>query len=371
MIRVLHFADLINRDDFIHNVISSSDPRQFSMAAATLSARGTLNADPRPLDAVHDLDCASRAGYPRAAWRLRRLVAAEAIDILHTHHYEPALIGVAATVGRPVPLVLGRHYSDAIYQLARGLRRRAYLSLEALANRRAAAIIAPSTAVAQILLSQGVAPEKVEVIPYGFDFRRFGPRGEEALARARALWPAGEGPRLVTVGRLHAEKGHRYLLDALETLAREGLEARWLVVGDGPERDRLAAQVAASAVADRVRFAGWRTDVLDLVAAADVVVQPTVHEAFSQAMVEAMALGRPLVISDVSGVRDIVEDERSGLIVPLRDSAALARAIRRLADRGQARAMGEAARARVQAALALTTVMPRLEALYRRLVART
>src|SRR3954468_18769678 len=110
MIRVLPFADLINRDDFIHNVIAHADPRLLTMSAATLSARGTLNADPRPLLRVHDLDSAQRTRYGRAAWRLRRVVGAEGVDVLHTHHYEPALIGLAAAAGTRVRVVLGRHY---------------------------------------------------------------------------------------------------------------------------------------------------------------------------------------------------------------------------------------------------------------------
>jgi glycosyltransferase involved in cell wall biosynthesis len=195
--------------------------------------------------------------------------------------------------------------------------------VETFCNRRAAAIVAPSRAVARVLREQGVDPRKVEVIPYGFDFQRFGPRDPAVVSRVREEWPSGAGPRLATVARLHAEKGHLYWLEALEALARDGVRARWLIVGDGPERQALEAEVRRRGMSGGVRFAGWRTDVLDIVAAADAIVQPTLHEAFSQAMVEAMALGTPLVISDVSGVEDVVEHGRSGLVVPARDSKAL------------------------------------------------
>ena len=366
MIRVLHFADLINRDDFIHNVIGHVDPHQFAMSAATLHDRGTLSADPSPLTRVHNFDCADRRRYGVAAWRLRRLIAEEHIDVLHTHHYEPAVVGAVATFGLGVPLIVGRHYSDAIYQLSRGVRRRAYLGVEALCNRRAAAIVAPSRAVARVLREQGVDSRKVEVIPYGFDFHRFGARDPAVVARVREEWPSGAGPRLATVARLHAEKGHLHLLDALEALAREGAGARWLIVGDGPERAALEAQVHARGMGDRVRFAGWRTDVLDIVAAADVVVQPTLHEAFSQAMVEAMALGTPLVISDVSGVEDVVENGRSGLVVPPRDSKALAAAIRTLSEPEAAASIGQAGHARVRSLLGIEVIAPKFEDLYRR-----
>src|SRR4029077_18256135 len=115
--------------------------------AATLHDRGTLNANPSPLPLVHDLDCARRRRYGIAVPRLRRLLARERIALLHTHHYEPAVLGLLATLGTRVPLILGRHYSDAIQQLARGARRGAYLAVESICNRRAAAVVAPSRAV--------------------------------------------------------------------------------------------------------------------------------------------------------------------------------------------------------------------------------
>ncbi|HUG54124.1 MAG TPA: glycosyltransferase family 4 protein [Vicinamibacteria bacterium] len=370
MIRVLHFADLVNRDDFIHNVISHVDPERYGMAAATLHDRGTLNADPAPLPAVHDLDCRQRRRYGLAVRRLRRVIGETRSDILHTHHYEPAVIGALATLGTRVRLVLGRHYSDAIYQLSRGWRRRGYLAVEALCNRRADAIVAPSRAVARVLSSQGVDAAKVAVIPYGFDFRRFGPRDPAVLARVRDEWPRGSGPRLATVARLHAEKGHRHLIEALDLLRRDSFEARWLVVGDGPERAALEAEVLRRGMEGIIRFAGWRTDVLDIVAAADMVVQPTLHEAFSQVMVETMALGTPLVISDVSGVEDVVESGRSGLVVPPRDSSALSAAIRDLSSADRARTIGAGGHARVRGLLDIGAVARRFEDLYRRVAGR-
>jgi glycosyltransferase involved in cell wall biosynthesis len=238
--------------------------------------------------------------------------------------------------------------------------------VETFCNRRAAAIVAPSRAVARVLREQGVDPCKVEVIPYGFDFRRFGTRDPAVVSRIREEWPSGAGPRLATVARLHAEKGHIYLLEALEALARDGVPARWLIAGDGPERETLEAEVRRRGLSGRVRFAGWRTDVLDIVAAADVIVQPTLHEAFSQAMVEAMALGTPLVISDVSGVEDVVEHGKSGLVVPPRDSKALAAAIRTLSAPGTALSIGQGGHARVRSLLGIEVIAPRFEELYRR-----
>ena len=102
------------------------------------------------------------------------------------------------------------------------------------------------------------------------------------------------------------------------------------MVGDGPERAALEAEVAGRAMGARVRFAGWRTDVLDLVAAADIVVQPTLHEAFSQAMVEAMATGVCLVATDGGALPEVTgRDGDTVLQCRAGDADDLVRALRR------------------------------------------
>lgn len=367
MIRVLHFADIINREDFIHNVLGHCDRRTFSMSAATLDGRGTLNADPGGLP-VFNIAAPHRRDLLRAVAALRALLQRERIDILHAHHYLPNMVAMVAALRLPVALVVGRHYSDAIYRLSRGLRRRAYLGLEALCNRSAATIVVPATAVESVLLAQGVSPSKIVRIPYGFAFERYAAPTD--TTHALSLWGHEPGMRLATFARLHPEKGHRHLVEALAELTGEGIRATWIVAGDGAARPGLERLVEERGLKARVRFVGWRTDVLALMAAADVVVQPTLHEAFSQVMVEAMALGRPLVISDVSGVRDLVRDGETGLVVPPGDNRALAAAIRRLRDQGVAARIGTSAWHAVRETLDIRTIAPRYEAMYRLIVER-
>jgi glycosyltransferase involved in cell wall biosynthesis len=140
---------------------------------------------------------------------------------------------------------------------------------------------------------------------------------------------------------------------------------RWLVVGDGAERAALEARVGAAGLGRHVTFTGWRRDALDLMAATDVVVQPTLQEAFSQVMGEAMWLERPLVMTDVSGATDIIEDGRNGFVVPKRDPSALGSAIVRLhADEQLRRDVAAAGRRWVTTELTPERIVPRYEAVY-------
>jgi glycosyltransferase involved in cell wall biosynthesis len=147
------------------------------------------------------------------------------------------------------------------------------------------------------------------------------------------------GPLLVTVGRLTPAKN--------QALAVRGLAevpgATLLVVGDGPERPAVEAAAHAAGVAGRVVFTGARADARALTGAADVVVIPSRSEGLPLAALEALAAGRPIVATAVRGLRDLLEDGRTALLVPPGDEAALAAAVRRLlADGDLARALGEA-----------------------------
>jgi len=365
-VRVVHFADMVNRHDFIHNVAAHCDRVRVDLSVVTLDARGTLNSDPGNLR-VHDLGCTGRMAYPRALLRLRHLLRRERVAILHSHHFEPSLLAAVATFGLPTRLVLGRHYSDTIHKFSRGLRRRLYLGLEGFCNARASVVVAPSTVVERILMQQGVAPSKIARIPYGLDLGRFEVPAESVRRPLEQEWPANEGLRLLTVGRLHPEKGQEYLLEAVVQLLREGGTAtRLLLVGDGPDHKRLAAIAGELGIANATRFLGWRSDVLALMATADVVVQPTLNEAFSQVMLEAMAMGRALVMTDVGGVRDVIEDGVSGLVVPIRDAGALAAAIRALGDRNLRARLGGNAAQRIRDRLDVRRIVRQFETLYLR-----
>ncbi|OGN88183.1 MAG: hypothetical protein A2X23_04495 [Chloroflexi bacterium GWC2_73_18] len=188
---------------------------------------------------------------------------------------------------------------------------------------------------------------KVMVIHCGVD--------TEAL-RPRDGRPA-EGPfRILCIGTLHEVKGQAYLVEACRLLAEEGLDLTCRLVGDGPDRAALARRIAESGLQRQVVFTGWRTrgEVAELLHGADALVAPSVatrggkREGIPVVLMEAMSSGVPVVASRLSGIPELVEDGRTGLLVPPRDAAALAAALKRLRDdpglRGR---LGEAAREKV------------------------
>lgn len=159
-----------------------------------------------------------------------------------------------------------------------------------------------------------------------------------------------EGPvNLLFVGRLVPQKGLDVLLDALSLLTRD---VRWTLTlaGDGPEWTRLVAQAARNGVHDRIKFLGWssKEQLAQIYRSADVFVLPSRDEGMSNALLEAMATGLPVVCTDVAGMRDVITDGENGLIVPPVHPPALMAALAELMpDAGRRAAMGRAARNRV------------------------
>jgi glycosyltransferase involved in cell wall biosynthesis len=209
------------------------------------------------------------------------------------------------------------------------------LSWERRAARWNDLIICVSGAEREQGISAGIKA-RWEVIPNGVDLERYRPRD-----RDEARWRLGLGPAplVVCVGRLSRQKGQDVLLQAWPQVSVAAPEAHLALVGTGPAESELRAGAPRG-----VTFAGATDDVTSWLAAADVVVLPSRWEGMSLSMLEAMAAGRPLVVSDVPGAREAVT-AGAGAIVPVGDVSALSRAVLdRLRDAGLRRSEGEQAR---------------------------
>jgi glycosyltransferase involved in cell wall biosynthesis len=165
--------------------------------------------------------------------------------------------------------------------------------------------------------------------------------------------------------RHHPLKGQEYLVRAFSRIVRDFPQARLLMVGDGPHHVALRALAQRLGLDRQLIFTGWRQDATRLLAAVDVVVHPTLHEAFPQLMVEALAHAKPLIITDVSGASDHIRHQRTGLLIPKRDEDAIYRAIRWTIEHPvEARSLGVEGRAYVTEHLDIRKVVGGYEACY-------
>lgn len=174
-----------------------------------------------------------------------------------------------------------------------------------------------------------------------------------------------EGPVLVTIARLTEQKGHRYLLQALPCLLETWPQLCCVFVGEGELQDALKRMAIDLGIERACRFVGVREDIADLLVAADLFVLPSLSEGFPFVLLEALAMGCPVVASRVNGVPELIEDRKTGLLVPARDPQALARAIRdMLSDPTAASKMGAAGRAVVQDRLTVDRMVVNTTAIF-------
>jgi glycosyltransferase involved in cell wall biosynthesis len=261
--------------------------------------------------------------------------------ILHVHGYAAADFGRLAARLVGARLVLHEHFADP--------RMPAY---QALADRLLSSFtdraIAVSGSTRDFLVRERFVPaDRVRLIWNGAPLDEFAPVGRErALRVRRELQIPDDAPVVGAIGRLNTQKGHAYLLQAAPGILRAEPEAFFLVAGDGDLMEPLRQQARALGLAERVRFAGHRTDVPDLLAAIDVLAIPSLYEGTPLALFEAMAAGKAIVSSAVDGCAEVLEHGSTALLVPPRDAPALAAAIGSLlADAERRRALAEAARA--------------------------
>jgi glycosyltransferase involved in cell wall biosynthesis len=329
----------------LNSLAEELHPNVVVLHALTLSAPGSfveaLRA--RKVDA-HALGSSFRRLLPLTALRVARVIQRERIQIVHAHLFEPSLVAALAVRFTRCRLVTTRHHSDAIHRLKGVWRRSAYSTAERFVNQTARHIIAPAQMVRRVLVEvEGVPSERVTVIPYPQPVERF--EALRPVEEVRSELGVRRSRLLVCMARLHPEKGIPFLLEALQALPGD---LQLFLLGDGPEKARLEALARKLGVAERVKFLGWRDDALSILAAADLVVHPSLHEALPSTVIEALALGRPIVATDVSGVRDILGDDEFGRTVPAGDVDLLAEAVRAtLEDPATARSRAAAGRKRL------------------------
>ena len=318
-IKALHIVSVDKDNYYLNNLVDYSNNSQVQYSFITLAAHSDFA---RSLEQrgqqVYCLDARGRQNFPRAAKQIGKILREEDPQIVHTHLFDPSLIGLTVAKRQGRKTVLTRHHSDAIHVIPSPVKRKIYLTLENYISRKSDHIIAPSRMVRDYLVDrEGVSEKKVTIIPYGQTTERFDAVTPERIEAVRHGLGMGKNLALVFVSRLFHRKGHVYLFEAFANLVREGLDATLYLVGDdeGGYQGQLQQEAAKLGITDHIVFLGWCDDALVIMSAADVIVHPSLEDALSSAVIESLMLEKPIVATDISGVRDSLDDGKYGTIV--------------------------------------------------------
>jgi len=299
-----------------------------------------------------------------AGIRLRAILKRERYDVVHFHTSRAHSMAPFAR-GFARALVVTRRMD---YRPNRVLAPYLY-------NRAVDSVVAISGGVADSLAAAGVDRRRTTVVSSGVDCGRFRPPTPADRVDARgALGISDADFAISAVGALEPRKGHRYLIEAVGSLASTApsIKLKCFIAGQGSLRGELEREIAQLGCAESVKLLGRIDDPRELLWASDVFAMPSLKEGLGVAALEAMASALPVIASEVGGLPEVVEHDRTGIIVPPANPQAIASAIARLAQSTALRSqMGAAARARAVENYSMATMAARTLALYRASVRKT
>ena len=372
-IRVVHVLDNLNIGGTELNAVRTAerlDRSRFDVQFLCLQANGPLRARldragipvrPVPISSLLSVS-ALRRGL-----EIRDLVRREGIDVVHAH--DP----YANVLAAPFVRLAGRGAVIASQRWWRSVHRDRIRAANRFAYRFAHRVLANSSAIGELVVrEEGVNRERVVVIPNFVDEEAFTPLTTERRAELRAkVGLADDDVAVGVVANLYPVKNHAMLLRAAALLSTEWPRVRFVLVGDGAEREALERIARELRIADQVLMAGRVTNEPGFPGIFDIAVLTSWEEGFPNWIVEAMAAGRPVVATRVGGVPDAVIEEETGLLVPTDDHTAMARALDRLLrDEDLRIRLGAASTVRARSQYHVTAVMSRLESLYAELASR-
>jgi glycosyltransferase involved in cell wall biosynthesis len=294
----------------LHELLRCLDRRRWAPRVFVLTTGGYWVAPIRALGVeVFELERRGSLDVGRLV-RLRRGIRAFKPHVLHTILWPGNTYGRLAALGLRIPVVIAAERN--------AIERPAWqVFVERALDRVTDAYLVNCEAVATVLVERERLPRrKVRVIPNGIDLARIPPFDPDRTRARRALGFAPERRLVAQVGRLAAQKDYPTFLRAAALVAAELPDVDFLVVGEGEDRPALEALVRELGLGARVRFTGVRHDVPALLGAVDVLTLCSRFEGFPNVVMEAMATGAVAVATDVGGVRELVEPETTGLLVP-------------------------------------------------------
>jgi glycosyltransferase involved in cell wall biosynthesis len=334
--------------------LTKADLKLLSQAGVKVFEVATLVREVRPI-----LDA-------RATLALWRLLRRERPAIVHTHTSKAGAVGRLAAWLARVPVVIHTPHGHIFYGYCGTVASAIIRLFERLLAKITDRIVTLTDRGAQEHVLYKIAgQEKFATIHSGIDLAHFRSVLVDPAIKRKELGLPPEGPIVGTVGRLVPIKGLQWLLKAAPGVLADFPQACFVIIGDGPLLGELRQLTATLGIGLHVVFVGAREDVPECLAALDLFVLPSLNEGMGRVLLEAMAVGCPVVATRVGGIPDIVADGTTGLLVPPRDDRALAEAILTLLrDRSRRAAYGEAARRHVDGRFDVETMVRNIERLY-------
>jgi len=305
----------------------------------------------------------------RAFFALIKILRNERPDIVHTHTSKAGILGRWAAFFVRVPVIIHTPHGHVFWGYFGKLKTRIFILLEKISALVTDRLVMLTEQEKIDHLHFHIAPEnKFSVVHSGINLDEFSNTSVDPAAMKRRLGIPEDNLIVGTVGRLTSIKGHRYLIEAARKIAGSRPDTTFVILGDGELLDELKNMVTRSDIEENIKFLGWRSDVAEVMSTFDIFALPSLNEGMGRVLVEAMALGRPIVASNIGGIPDLVVDCENGYLVSVGDVESLAARIRKLLDDPEKREeMGECGK-KIAIDYSANAMVQKIDRVYRKLV---
>lgn len=319
---ILHVVDSLEVGGLERTVVRLATAQKESghlVSVATVFRNGPLtDALQHSKIPVHCLE--KRMGFDLSSVRKLRKISKNNINIVHTHNPVPHYYATLATLGIDVKRISTRH------DMGVHLKRKRMEDLYRLALKKTHAVVLVCEAAKERFINESIVPKELASVVYnGIEPTKAPDRQgfEDQQVRHKLGLPA-TGPLIGSVGRLNPVKNYETLINAFSLFSRSSPDASLVIVGDGPERQNLQKLIQTLGLEHQAKLLGERNDIDELLAQFSIFALTSKTEGFSVALVEAAWAGLPIVATDVGGNREIIDDGKSGFLVSVGDTSAVA-----------------------------------------------
>lgn len=324
---VCHFCDTTFESDFFKNIALGLSQRGVSVSLVELGEGSRPKWLPEtPGVSYINLHCAHKLHYPLAVRRLARFLEREKVDILHTHLYFSGLIGVLSKRLRPkTQVAIMRHHTSVV----RLLGSRLHVAADKWMAEKADHVTTVSRSAVEYMRDvDRIGRDKIDIVYTGFDFEKLAPNVADRL-RVRHEFGFDRDDLVIGYAANFVNgKGHIQLVNAFQKIAAELPHARLFLPGRGMLPN--VQEAAQNLPEGKLVFAGWRDDISACLNAMDLFVQPSLSEAFSQVLVEAMGVGLPVIATRVGGADEVIVNGENGVLIASNDPDAIYRGALRM-----------------------------------------
>ena len=300
--------------------------------------------------------------------KIAKFQKSKRFDIIHTHGGVSGFYGRLAACRCRIPVIIHTLHGIHYLHYRNALLKCFFVLLERYFSRFTDALIFVSNADKQKGQKYKLAPgKKMHMIENGIDFSGLSLRANQ-IENGHDFGITSAQPIVGTVARLHRQKGLSYLIKAAKKLSQAYPKVKVMIVGEGPQRHKLERLSKSLDLLDTVQFLGERKDVIRIFSLFDVFVLPSLWEGLPYVLMEASALGKPIVATDVDGVREVIRNKETGILVPSRNPEKLAEAvIKLLHEKDFALKLGEKAKKSIPPKFSLSRMVEQTQDLYMKL----